>query len=1162
MEFKRQSLRRTAIAISLIFGILLFATAAWSQAISGDIVGVVTDSTKAVVPNAKVEALNVNTGAKATAKANASGEYRFTNLPIGMYAISATADGYGITTMRSAVELNKTSTVSLQLQVGKVSTTVEVAGVAPAVDTTTAQVQTSYDMQQMQELPSASLGLGVLNLSLLQAGVASAGSMGAGTGPSVGGQRPRNNNFTIEGVDNNDKGVTGPLVYVPNDAVAEFSVLQNQFSPEFGHSSGGQFNQNILSGTNTFHGKVYEYFQNRNLNAVDQTLKSQDILTNPRYDNNRFGGQVGGPVFKNKLFFFANYEYNPIGQSASSSPILAPTAAGYATLASLSGLNQQSIDGFKQYAIAPSACTADQIASKVCPKAKTVGGVDLPGGVLGVTPAGSSIPVPVEVGVLPVVAPNFQNGKALTTTMDYNISERDQLRGRYVYNKYVALDTNATLPVFYTDLTYPYHLATIAEYHQFSSRLSNEFRVGYNRTGYNYTVPDLKFPGTDAFPNLTIDDLNGINLGPDPNAPQYSTQNTYQITDNLSWVKGNHSLKFGVEGRKSISPQLFIQRSRGDYEWSTLSDFVNDKLPDFGERSFGAVGYSGDLKAIYWYVNDTWKVRSNLSLNIGVRYEYTGIPYGWTQMSLNSLASVPGVLDIGTPKAPKNGFMPRVGFSWSPGGNQNTAIRGGFGMSYDVLYDNIGTLSRPPQIGFTADCNNTTSIDGCVNASGAFMANGGIPPQASSGITTYSAADARAYTSSYLPINVKYPYSENWNLGVQHTFAKDYTLDVRYVGTRGVALNTQVQINKRSLVSDSANLPTYLSDPTQAQLDALTTTLSSLKAPGSVVPLFADAGFTSTITGYVPYGASTYHGLQTQLNRRFSNGLMFQAAWTWSHTIDNSTADFFSTYLTPRRPQDGLNMAADRSNSALDRRHRITLSVIYDMPFLKNSHSFFMKNVIGNWQFAPTYTYETGEWADVQSGTDSNLNGDNAGDRAILNPLGVAGTGSGVTALCTSGFGNAVTAGSLPSDAKCGQSGTWKAGTPNAGEDWTTNPYVVAYKADNPNAQYIVAGAGALSNAGRNTLKMRPINNVDFAIVKRVNITERMKYEFGAQLMNAFNHPQFIGGFVSTVNPVGSDAINGQVRSYLLPSASQFNTPSAIFSSNPRTMQLYMKLSF
>src|SRR5258708_842614 len=181
-------------------------------------------------------------------------------------------------------------------------------------------------------MPGAGSGSGVLNLSLLGAGVATSGGVGVGSGPSVGGQRPRNNNFTIEGVDNNNKSVTGPLVFVPNDAVEEFSLLENQFSPEFGHSSGGQFNTVVKGGTNSYHGLAYIYNNNRNYNALDSLQKIGGFNSPPRYDFNRIGGQGGGPIFKNKLFFFGNYEYDPLGQIGTAGSVCAPTAAGFTTI--------------------------------------------------------------------------------------------------------------------------------------------------------------------------------------------------------------------------------------------------------------------------------------------------------------------------------------------------------------------------------------------------------------------------------------------------------------------------------------------------------------------------------------------------------------------------------------------------------------------------------------------------------------------------------------------------------------------------------------------------------------------------------------------------------------------------------------------------------------
>jgi len=276
-----------------------------AQVISGDLVGTVLDKTGAVVPGARVEATKVDTGVKYDTKANDVGEYRFNNLPVGTYNISGSTANFATTTINGfVIELNKTSTLQITLEVKGAVTSIEVSGTAASLDTTTAQLQSTFEAKDIGDSAIASSGgngSGVLNLSLLSAGVATSGGVGVGSGPSVGGQRPRNNDFTIEGVDNNNKSITGPLVMVPNDAVAEFSLLQNQFSPEFGHSSGGQFNTVVKSGTNAFHGLAYVYNENRNYDAFDSLNGIGGLTSNPRFDNNRFGGQVGGPVLKNKL---------------------------------------------------------------------------------------------------------------------------------------------------------------------------------------------------------------------------------------------------------------------------------------------------------------------------------------------------------------------------------------------------------------------------------------------------------------------------------------------------------------------------------------------------------------------------------------------------------------------------------------------------------------------------------------------------------------------------------------------------------------------------------------------------------------------------------------------------------------------------------------------
>ena len=318
-----------------IFVLALFvAPASFGQAIDGNLVGTVVDPTDATVPSATVELENTDTGIKYTTTTGSDGLYRFNNVPVGPYALTVRAAGFADTGVKTRIELNKTATTNVSLQLQGVASEVVVVDTPSSIDTATAQLQSTFKTDQIVNTPmieAAGNFFGAMNLAMLSPGVASNGGIGIGLGPSVGGQRPANNNFMVEGVDNNNKVVTGPLVFVPVEATKEFSLLQNQFSSEFGHSTGGQFNTIVNSGTNKISGTVYEYFQNRKLNATGQEFKRQGI-SKPRYDQNRMGASIGGPIIKNKWFYFGNFEYAPLGQAFTpSAPVRVPTAAGYAT---------------------------------------------------------------------------------------------------------------------------------------------------------------------------------------------------------------------------------------------------------------------------------------------------------------------------------------------------------------------------------------------------------------------------------------------------------------------------------------------------------------------------------------------------------------------------------------------------------------------------------------------------------------------------------------------------------------------------------------------------------------------------------------------------------------------------------------------------------------
>lgn len=1116
---------RTAALLLLpsLFLLSAMAPLAQAQVTSGNIAGVVKDPTGAAIPNATVVVKSEATGVAVTVTTNGSGQYVVQNLLPARYDITATTTGFSPTSLTGVtVSLNSTASADLALSTGGATSTVEVSATsADLLDTTTQNLTTSFTNQELSLLPTTSQGFGVLNASLLAPGVTSSGGIGIGTGPSVGGQRPRNNNFTIEGIDNNDKAVTGPLVVVPNDAVGSFTLITSQFSPEFGHSSGGQFNTNVISGTNSFHGKLYEYFQNRNLNAGSGTQGGKPA-DRPRYDNNRYGGQLGGPLLRNKLFFFGGFERHLISQNPAIFSCV-PTAAGLATLQGLAGaygFNQNNLAQYLKYSPTPNTNGGTQVtaANDVACGAQSLTvfqgtGLNNATGTYG---SGASTSIPL--GNYQSLAGTPETIYSLTTSGDYTISDKDSLRLRYLYVRDTSTDTNSgavVFPIFFTPRPDRYQLATISEYHNFSPNLVNEFRIGFNRHSQTISAGNFSYPGLDQFPNLTFIDQGQVNYGPDGNAPSFTVQNLYQLTENISYTRGSHTFKFGFDGRKYISPQGFTQRARGDYQWDNLTEYLHDLAPTyFGERSTGNLTYYGDQTALYGYGNDTWRATDKLTLNYGLRYEFTSVPVGERAQSINSAASIPGLITFGTPQPTYTSFAPRVGVGYAP--DTKTNIRAGFGLAYDVIFDNLGTLSFPPQYSITNDVGNANSpAFGAPN----FLANGGLLP-GNGGIGSFpTIAAQRAATSAYIPNQVT-PYAETWTLTIQRTFSKDYTFEVGYEGNRGVHLPTQDQINVQPKVTPANALPTYVNGVAIAGNPGVST-LSSIQALSNRVPGYA--AFTGKVTSYQPYSSSNYNGLLTNLTRRFSHGLQANLSYTWSKALDDATAEVFATTLTPRRPLNSQNVAGDYSRSALDRTHRVTMEALYDFQ-LHGHDNFFYKSLLGNWTFSPIYTYESPEYVTVLSTVNPVITGDSPlVSRVIVNRQGVRGTSSLTTPIT------------------------------NATGD------TIGYNAVNPNAYYIQANVGTYPNDSRNSLPTRPIDNIDFAAYKRLTFRDHYSFEFGAQAFNVLNHAQYTPG---TVNNINTTSNTSSYALFQTVGNAFFNQPGKVFLNNARTMQLSAKIAF
>ena len=1080
-----------------LLAVCLTSTYAYSQAMDGNLVVRVADPSGQVIPGAKLELVGSATGKVFEATADEAGQHMFRNVLPGEYELKALGVGFSpASVLRIGVELNRTSTVVVNLGLERVETRIDVVESPVLVDSTTAQIQATFGAKAVIDSPTSGLPLGALNLSLLNAGVASSGALGVGEGPSVGGQRPRSNSFTIEGVDNNQKDLTAHNLDVPREAVAEISILQNQYSAEFGGGSGAQINTVIRGGGNSVHGALYDYMINRHMNAVDQSAARQGTRSNPRYDSNVVGGSIGGPAIKDKLFYYSLFQYNPTGQQATpTSAVLSPTAAGYDQLSRLTSVSQTNLNVLKTY-MAP---------SPVASATTLVGGQSIP------------------IGILPILQPSYSNTYSSLTSLDYNISDKDQLRGRYIQNNKSGFSSDSlpTLPSFFQGQNLRQKLVSLAEFHTFSPNLLNEVRAGYTRLDDGIPAGNYAFPGLDAFPNVVIQNDLNAQLGPFSQAPQQRVQNVYQLIDNVSWTTGRHQFKFGWEGRKYISSTTFTSNVRGNYQYSSLDGFLRDISPDVAaERTIGSSPLSGNQFQTSFYANDQIRLLNNLTLNLGVRYEYQGIPAGDKLQALNSAASVPGLIDFRAPKAQTTNFAPRVGLAYSPGRDGKTTIRAGFGLAYDKYFDNLTLNSRPPQLQSTVTLNPSAATPN-------FLANGGIPSTART--TSFATPqDARNNTSGYIPDRL-IPYAINWSFGVQRVVGKDFAVEVRYLGTRGVHLPTQTRMNIVAPVNADRNLPTYLSQPDTATLAGLPYTLGALQRIPPIGAAWLPYFNQAPLTAFPFRGNSTYHGLAIEVSRRFSRGLYFKSAYTWSHNIDDSTADLASTLLAPRRAEDYDNLRNERGTSFLDRRHRLTLAWTYETPWFSRSSNAFLRNILGNYSLSGTYTYEAPQFATVQSGLDSNLNFDSAGDRAIVNLNGTPNTGSGVYAIDRSGN-------RLP----FGDSST------------------VAYIAQDPTAQYIVAGLGARSNSGRNTLATRPINNTDLSVKKIFSFKESTKLEVGAQAFNSLNHPQYTPGFINNIQ----SRPGVSTRNNLIPGNPMFNRPDLAYASNARFLQLFARIQF
>lgn len=1071
--------RKASMLIASVALFAMFIPSVFAQVTGGRVTGSVLDPNGEAIAGANVNLRNKATGQLLSTQTTGSGAFNFPNALPGDYEITIESNGFQTVTQDVTVVLNQESAVNATLQTGGVgTTTVEVTASSEAlVQTDSSQLGRSFSTRLVQNLPI----FGSQNqLALLSPNVADRSGGVLGSGGSVGGTRPRGNVFTVDGVDNNDPSVTGPVAGVIQDAVGEFTLLQNNFNAEFGGGGGGQFVTVTRSGTNEFHGSLFTYVQNQKLNAASTAEEGSD--PKPRFRNTRYGGTFGGPILKNRLFFFGAGERTVNATAGASESYLAPTAAGLGQIAGLPGVRPFIINLLQNNLTLASAETETQ----------TVLGTRIPFG---------RVAVNVPAGFL---------DNSYQLNVDYNRGSTDSFRFRYNFSDFSQAQAGLGSPNFNNLVVLASRLFSTTYVRNFGASAVNDLRLSYRRFIQDFP---LENPANLAFPNITVEPL-ALQIGPQSNLPQSGADNIYQLADNLTYIRGQHTFKFGGEFRRTLTGSNFLSRGRGDYIYSDFDTLLQDIAPANGDalRGVGNGATTLNFSTYNFFVQDDYKVSPNLTLNLGLRYEYNTVPRGVTDnIQFFRGVSVPG-LNFENVEADRNNFGPRLGFAYSPEGESGirrflfgergqSSIRGNFATSYNVSFQNLLLFSQPPQLQQQLDEESLLIAQPNFNFGPGFLERGGLP--AVQLPFEGGPEDVRAFVGGINDTEaLRASEIYSFALSYQRQLSPTTAMELRYLGTRGRHLPVQAQANAINTNESILVIPTFIgSTPTAAQLQGLPT-LAQVRANVPARP-FSTQGFFGGITSFEKQGNSNYDGGSISVTRRFSQGLAFTSAYTFSKTIDDSTNELFSSVVNPRRPEFFNNIRRERSLSALDATHRFVLAANYEVPRFENN---FLRTVLTGFELAPIFQAQSGFPFTALSGVDSNLNGDSAPDRAIFNPNGVENTGSRVVAV--NAQGQFLTSGGVV---------TTEIASAGVGSN-----LAVAYVAVNPNAQYIQAGQGSLSTTGRNTIRSNNFNRTDLTVLRNFRFgEERYNIQVGAEIFNLLNQRvRTIGG-----NPSG-DIVN------------------------------------
>ena len=1158
---------RRATAFVLLLLSLCLATAAFGQGIvTGSISGTVQDPQGAIVPNATVRGVQVGTNTTVTAQTDATGYFQLKSLPVGTYMVTIEASGFSKLQLSNVgVEAGKNNSVGSQpLRVGATNETVNVEASAPIVETSSSQIGATFEARTVSQLP---LPGGFDILALFVPGVANNGSANFSNtnGASIAnnGLRGRSNNFQLDGQANNDNSVAGPMVFLSNpDVVGEVMIVSNNFGAEYGRNSGSVINYVTKAGTNQFHGSAYEYEQGdwsfsktngqknpllgfcpAGVAAGTATAFASSCKTPviPRYVENRWGGTFGGPVVKNHLWFFGSYQNDrQRSKSTSTSSSLTPTPAGIAALATAFP-NNNAVTALKNFG--PYGITAGnpQPAGTVANQNVTVGN--------------TTVAVPFAFVTRTVGTPN--DDTQATARGDWQISSKDRFFYRYIYQSSVnavgsgVISSGAYVAVPARDGQHGFDYT-----HTWSPNIVQQVRVSHGSGAFT-------FAGGTAFPNCSIagvltcqpnigysDSVSSFTgFGLATNLPQDRQVHNTQYSSNVTWSKGRHTIKFGGELDHQHSPNHFLPSINGGYTFASsgsgatfVSAFSRFMQAGAGQAcpagttcstltlTNGPFNFDFAENDLSFYGQDDFRVRDNLVLNLGLRWE-------WDQQAVNLLhdlsvknvaagfwaANVPtSVTEIPKiPEALKN-FGPNVGFAYTPHmmemltGHDQTVIRGGFRIAYDPafynIFSNIASSAPVVNAGTIVNAGLPSDLTG-TGVQGAYL--GSIPAGQNPGsrnITTVSS-------------NFHNPYVEQWSFGMERQINSRIAFETRYVGNHGVG-NFQT-INGNPLICSAftgntctaglmVQAPQYIPSGVTPCTPTAAAAAGNPNAAGRINCSFTNLRIRNN-------GAwSIYNGLQNELRIRAFHGLTANVSYTWSRAVDNTSEIFASTggISNPIAENPFDPNVMERGVSAQSFPHIVNTYWVYDIPFMKSQQGL-LGRILGGWQLGGTHRSQTG--APITPVQNTN-NGDPYCDAGFNNSL-ISSTLDSCRPLLSNKNAPFDTAGRYLNATQVINVSTCQS-TAQVGTSTcpVIDPSTVHFIVNNTFAiNALCHGDPFACSQSRNVYRSMPRNQVDLSLAKNVRLTERVHLQLRADLFNALNY-QFFG--VPGLN-VNNKNING-----------------------------------